>query len=150
MKNLLLLILFFTISSNSIYSQKFKAGVIIPNKEFKLCCVYTPGSELKIYNKPNGKIQGKIYLGEADNNKELYTAFIEKNGLGKKLEYPNLEMVGYETMALIFVDSVSEFVKLKNGFWISTKELKSKNLRLIFWMDYAIEKTQNGMLIKTD
>ncbi|WP_139254251.1 hypothetical protein [Cellulophaga fucicola] len=43
-------------------------------------------------------------------------------------------------MALIFVDSVSEFVKLKNGFWISTKELKSKNLRLISWMDYAIEK----------
>ncbi|MCL5244927.1 hypothetical protein M4I21_03855 [Cellulophaga sp. 20_2_10] len=139
MKNILVILLF-TISSNTIYSQEFKAGVLMPSKEFKLCCVYIPDSGIKIYDKPNGKIQGHIYLGEADHNKEFYTAFIKKNGVEKKLEYPNLEMVGYETMALVFVDSVSEFVKLKNGLWINFKELKSKNLRPISWMNYAIEK----------
>ncbi|WP_108870013.1 SH3 domain-containing protein [Aquimarina aquimarini] len=139
MKNLLLTI-FIIINSNAIYSQEFKAGLIIPNKKFKLCCIYIPNSGLKIYDRPNGKTQGKIYLGKADNNNEFYTALIEKNGIKKNLEYPNLEMVGYEIMALVFINSKFGFVKLNNGYWISSKELKSKNLRLVSWMNYAIEK----------
>jgi hypothetical protein len=139
MKNLILIIIFI-ISSNAIYSQEFKAGVIMPDKEIKLCCVYIPNSGLKIYDNPNGKPQGQIFLGKADNNNEFYTAIIEKNGLEKELEYSNLEMVGYEIMALVFVDSKFGFVKLNNGSWISSEELKSKNLRLISWMAYAIEK----------
>ncbi len=139
MKNLPLIVLFI-ISSNAIFSQEFKAGLIMPNEDFKLCCVYIPNSGLKIYDKPNGKIQGQINLGKADNNDEFYTAIIEKNGVERELEYQNLEMVGYEIMALVFIDLKSDFVKLNDGYWISSEELKSKNLRLISWMDYAIDK----------
>lgn len=136
----LLLTILFIIGSNAIYSQEFKAGLIMPTEAFKLCCVYIPNSGLSIYDKPNGKTQGEIHLGEPDNNNEFYTAIIEIDGLKKALKYPNLEMIGYETMALVFVDSKLGFIKLNNGYWVDTDELKSKNLRSISWMDYAIEK----------
>lgn len=135
-----ILIILFIISSNVIQSQEPEAGLIMPNKKFRLCCVYIPSSGLKIYDKPNGKVQGQIRLGKADNNNEFYKAIIEKNGLKKELKHSNLEMVGYEIMALIFLESKSGFVKLNNGYWVNSEELKSKNLRLISWMDYAIEK----------
>ncbi|WP_282050731.1 hypothetical protein [Maribacter aquivivus] len=77
----ILFVLLFIISFYASYSQEFKTGLIMPNNEFKLCCIYIPGSGLKIYDKPNGDIQGKIYLSEADDNNEFYTAFIEKTGL---------------------------------------------------------------------
>lgn len=124
----------------AIFFQKFTAGLIKPNKEFKLCCIYIPNSGLKIYDQPNGNPQGKIYLDKSDNNKEFYSAHIEKNGFGENLESTNFEMVGYEIMALVFVDSKSEFVKLNNGYWLSVEELKSKNLKLTSWMDYVVEK----------
>lgn len=122
------------------YSLEFTAGLIIPNKEFNLCCIYIPYSGLKIYDLPNENPQGKIYLGNSDTNNEFYKAHIEKNGLDKELAFSNLEMVGYEKMALVFVDSKSVFVKLKNGYWLSIEELKSKNLKLTSWMDYVVDK----------
>ncbi len=137
MKTLLIIIIFTT---SSVYSQEFTTGLIMPNKEFNVCCVYIPVSGLKIYNQPNGKTEGKIYLGKPDNNNEFYIALIQKNGIEKKLESTNFEMVGYELMALVFVDIESEFVKLTNGYWISKEELKSKSLKLTSWMGYVIGK----------
>ncbi|WP_324027643.1 SH3 domain-containing protein [Maribacter sp. BPC-D8] len=136
----ILFVLLYIISSYASYSQEFKTGLIMPNNEFKICCMYIPSSGLKIYDKPNGDIQGKIHLGKADSNNEFYTAFIEKNGDETALESSNLEMVGYETMAVVFVDSVNGFVMLNNGCWISVEEVTSKNLNLISWMNYAIKK----------
>lgn len=124
----------------AISSQEFTAGLIMPNKEFKLCCIYIPNSGLKIYDQPNGNPQGNIYLDKSDNNNEFYSAHIEKNGLKKNLESTNLEMVGYEIVALVFVDSKSGFVKLNNGYWLSVEELKFKNLKLTSWVDYVVEK----------
>ena len=139
MKNSILTLLFI-INSFAINSQGLKAGLIMPNKDFKLCCVFIPSSGLKIYDIPNGKAQGQIYLGKADNNNEFYKAIIEKNGLENELKYSNFEMVGYEVMALVFTDLKFGFLKLNNGCWINSEELKSKNLKLISWMDYAIQK----------
>lgn len=137
MKNLLLMLFFI---STSVYSQEFNAGLIMPTAAFKLCCIYIPEAGLQIYDQPNGNHQGEICLGKPDGNKEFYAASIKKQNSEQSLEQENFEMVGYEVMALIVIDSKSEYVKLKNGYWISIEELKSKNLKLTSWMDYAIEK----------
>jgi len=112
----------------------------MPNKEFKTCCFYIPNSGIKIYDKPNGNIKGEIYLGKPDNNNEFYNALIKENGIERNLDSKNLEMVGYEIMALVFIDIKSAFIKLKNGYWIRIKELKSKNLKLMTWMEYIMNK----------
>ncbi|WP_291871300.1 hypothetical protein [Maribacter sp.] len=139
MKNLFFT-LFFISTSITVYSQKFRAGLVMPTKEFKLCCVYIPDSGLVIYNQPNGNPQGEICLGKPNGSNEFYTASIKKQNSKQILVQENFEMVGYEVMALIVIDSKSGYVKLKNGYWISIEELKSKNLKLTSWMDYAIEK----------
>jgi hypothetical protein len=132
---ILSILLFQTVSS-----QELTAGLIMPNDKFELCCIYIPNSGLKIYDQPTGKYLGNIYLGKPDDSKEYYTAFIDNKGIEKSLEFSNFEMVGYEIFALVFVDSKSGFLKLKNGYWINEEEVKSKNLKLTSWIDYIIEK----------
>lgn len=139
MKKTILTILFI-INHFFIHSQELKVGLIIPNEDFKSCCIYVPSSGLNIFDEPNGKPKGKIYLGEADGNNEYYKAYIEIDGVEKKLKSSNLEMIGYEVMALVFVDSKHGFLKLRNQYWVNLEELKSKKLKLTSWMDYAIKK----------
>jgi len=121
-------------------SQEFSMGLIMPDKEFDLCCVYIPNSGLKVYDQPNGNPQGRIYLGESDSNNEFYEAHIKINGVNKSLEGTNFKMVGYEVMALEFIDLKSGYVMLNNSYWIAIEELKSKHLKLTSWMDYVITK----------
>lgn len=121
------------------YSQEFKAGLLMPDKGFKECCFYIPNSGLITYDQPNGKSLGKISLGTPDQHNEVYTAFIEENGVQKILD-TSLTMVGYEIMALVYTDSKPGFLQLENGNWINSEEVISKHLKLTSWKEYAIEK----------
>ncbi|SHK68712.1 hypothetical protein SAMN04488007_3648 [Maribacter aquivivus] len=47
---------------------------------------------------------------------------LKKNRFKTALESSNLEMVGYEKMAIVFVDSVNGFVKLNDGCWINGED----------------------------
>ena len=152
MKNLIITLFFISIS---VYSQEFKAGLIMPTKEFNLCCVYIPETGLKIYDQPNGNPQGEICLGKPDGSNEYYNAVIKKQNSEQSLEQENFEMVGYEVIALIFMDSKSGYLKLKNGYWVNAEELKSKHLKPTSWMDYAIEQNtqwyanESGLNLRT-
>jgi len=137
MKKILFIILCL---STSMYAQEDIAGLVMPDTGFKSCCIYIPDSGLKLYNKPNGSLKGSIYLGKPDQHNEVYTAFIKANGIEKEIDHTTLDIVGYETMALKFVDIASGYAKLQNDYWISIKELKSKDMKLVSWMDYAVNK----------
>ena len=92
-------------------------------------------NKMKLANK-----YSTISLETIYNNNEYYTAKIETNGVAKTLESSNLKMVGYEVFALVFEDSRSGYLKLKNGYWLNAEEIKSKNLKLTSWTDYVVEK----------
>ena len=132
--------LFFVIIACNEPSQQITAGLIMPTKDFKTCCFLIPESGLEFYNQPNGTVVGKIELGKPDGNNEFYSAFSCKKGKEEGLDDTDFEMVKYDVMALKFTDFKSNFVKLKNGYWISVEELKAKGLKTISWMDYALEK----------
>lgn len=138
MKHLLFTFTFLVVQL--VNAQEIVNGVIMPTEEFEGCCVYIPNSGLTVYEKANGPEIGRLVLGEQDNNREVYSAFLEVNGERIKFAYPNLHMVGYEVMAMVYVDNKGEFVKTNNGYWLKTEELRSKGLILTSWMDYLINK----------
>ncbi|MEQ8573101.1 MAG: hypothetical protein RIB63_03515, partial [Fulvivirga sp.] len=55
------------------YGQDYSVGLIMPEDDFDVCCIYIPESGLKLYNKPNGITVGVLSLGSLDNNKEIYS-----------------------------------------------------------------------------
>ncbi|MFH6605184.1 SH3 domain-containing protein [Maribacter algicola] len=126
--------------TNYLNAQEVTKGLILPDEGFDVCCYYIPTSGLTIYNQPNGATAGKLTLGTPDNNKEVYSASIQVNGKNENFGYPNLQMVGYEIMAMTFKDARSNFVQLQNGYWLDIDELTSKQLKVASWMDYTIEK----------
>ena len=126
--------------SNPLKSQDFVKGLIMPGEDFEICCIYIPNSGLEIYDKPNGTSIGKLTLGSSDSHTEVYQSYIEIEDQISDFEYSNFHMVGYEIMAIVYIDKSSEFVKIKNGYWLSIAELKSKGLVLRTWMEYLINK----------
>ncbi|MCE7995171.1 MAG: SH3 domain-containing protein [Roseivirga sp.] len=128
--------------SLSLFGQELTNGLIMPNPNgpFKSCCVYIPASGLTAYDVPNGKQIAQLQQGTSDHNGEVYKALIKIGEDLTELDYSNLYMVGYEIMALVYVDKRGDFVKINNGYWLSIKELQSKGLMLTTWMDYLINK----------
>jgi hypothetical protein len=133
-------LLMFSILSSNVMGQDITKGLIIPDPEgsFKSCCVYIPSSGLVTYNAPNGEPIAKLELGSPDNNGEVYKAYIRSGQGVTEFDYANLYMVGYEVMAIVYVDTHGEFAKTSNGWWLSVEELKSKGLILKNWMDYLV------------
>ena len=129
--------------SSFLKSQEITSGLIMPDTGFNVCCVCLPSAGLKIYEEPNGNPIGDLTLGSADNNKEVYSLFINVAGIQKELASTNLQMIGYEIMAMIFKDSKDNFVQLNNGYWLYIPEIKAGNLKLTSWMHYLIEKETN-------
>lgn len=142
MKYILLFLLF---SYTNTFAQEFTAGLIMPTEtteNFKPCCVYIPESGLKIYKQPNSYVVGNIYLGKGEPSYYPPNTQIEKDGIVKRLDYSNYEQVGNEIYALEFVNLKDDFVQLNNGYWLSVKELTSKDLTISSWLSYAIEKNE--------
>ncbi len=111
-----------------------------PDGSFESCCVYIPSSGIAAYDRPNGKQVAQLEQGTSDNNGEVYKAFIKNGQELSEFDYTNLHMVGYEVMAVVYVDKQSGFVKTNNGYWLNIQELRSKGLILTNWMDYLINK----------
>ncbi len=121
-------------------AQDIVKGVIMPTEDFEGCCVYIPNSGLTVYGNAHGPEIGRLVLGEPDNNNEVYSAFLEINGERTEFGYPNLHMVGYEVMAMIYTATRSNFFQIENGYWLNVEEVLEKNLTLKPWMNYIIEK----------
>lgn len=138
MKQIFLVI--FSILSSSVIAQEMTKGLIMPDPDgaFKSCCVYIPTSGLVAYDKPNGRQIAKLEPGDPDNSGVVYKAFIKSDRDLTEFDYANLYMVGYEVMAIVYVDKQGEFVKTSNGLWLGVGELKSKGLILKNWMDYLV------------
>ncbi|WMN12784.1 SH3 domain-containing protein [Marivirga salinae] len=134
-----LLIIIFLIS-NQQKSQDLVKGLILAGENFDVCCIYIPNSGLRIYDEPNGVSIGKLTLGSSDNNTEAYQSYIQIGSQRSDFDYSNLHMVGYEIMAIVYTDIIDDFVGIKNGYWLSITELKSKGLVLTTWMEYLINK----------
>ena len=128
------------IASGHLNAQGITNGLIMPDEGFNICCYYIPSSGLKVYEQPNGKAVGELTLGTADKNNEVYDASIQLKDRKINFGYPNMEMVGYEIMAMTFKDAQSNFVKLQNGYWLDINEITSKKLKLTSWMEYIINK----------
>jgi hypothetical protein len=126
--------------SSSVIAQDMTKGLIMPDPDvaFKSCCLYIPTSGLVAYDRPNGKEIANLEPGAPDNNGEVYKAFIKSDQGLTEFSYANLYMVGYEVMAIVYIDKQGEFVKTNNRYWLSVKELKSKGLILTTWMEYLI------------
>ncbi|WP_375578685.1 SH3 domain-containing protein [Marivirga tractuosa] len=138
MKQYILIISIFI--SNILSGQELKKGLIMPSEDFEECCIYIPKSGLSIYESPDSEIVGKLTLGSPDNSNDVYSATIKIGNTQEKIEFSNLHMVGYEVFALIYIDRVHQFLKIKRGYWLSMDELKSKGLLTTSWMDYLIAK----------
>src|SRR5689334_25259395 len=124
MRRLVIALTFF--ASGYLNAQGVTNGLIMPDNGFDVCCYYIPRSGLKVYEGPNGKIVGEITLGTADNNNEIYSATIQLQDLKMNFGYPNMEMVGYEIMAMTFKDARSKLVELQNGYWLDVDVRVSK------------------------
>ena len=130
-----LALLTFVITCNA---QTITKGVILPKDEstFNSCCAYIPSIGIKVYNKPNGEVIGKIEP-KVINDK----INIEINGQSKPLGGQCLEKVKGEIQALKYVEQKLDFVKTHNGYWISISELEKKGFRIVNRMQYLIEKS---------
>lgn len=117
-------------------------GLIMPNSTgtFESCCIYIPPSGLLAYDRPNGKQIAKIESGPSQTNGEFHNAFITTGKSSTELTGTNLYEVGDELFAVVYVDKQDDFLKLDNGYWLSEKELISKGLMLMTWMDYLIQE----------
>lgn len=127
-------------------TQTITKGLIMPKDDgsFGSCCIYIPTSGISVYHKPNGNVLGKIVQDtERDSNGEFHRIFLELDGQLELIKYPNLHMVGYEVMALVYVQHNSTFVKLNNGYWIKVSELEEKGLEIVDWMQYLIDKSDD-------
>src|SRR6188768_2443917 len=120
MRHLFIVLTF--IASGYLNAQGITNGLIMPGEGFNVSCYYIPPSGLKVYARPNGKAVGELTLGTADNNNEIYSASIQINDMKMNFGYPNMEMVGYDIMAMTFKDAQSNFVKLQNGYWLDIYE----------------------------
>lgn len=138
MKHLLLSLALFVVQYSN--AQEIVKGVIMPTNNFDACCIYVPKSGLTVYGNAHGLIIGKLVPGEPDNNGEVYSAFLEISDERTKFAYPNLHMVGYEIMAIVYTAGRSNFIQLENGYWLSLEEVLKKNLTLKPWLKYIIEK----------
>ena len=112
----------------------------MPNETFDVCCVYIPKSGLTLFEQPHGPVIGKLELGELDNNKEAYSAYMVIGDNRTEFDYTNLYMVGYETMAIAYKNYLGSFIQIENGYWLNLEELLAKQLTLKTWMNYVIEK----------
>ena len=138
MKQLFVYLTFFVIQFSN--AQEIVKGVIMPTDNFDVCCIYVPKSGLTVYGNAHGPIVGELVLGEPDNNGEVYSAFLEIGDERTKFAYPNLHMVGYEVMALVYTAGRSNFIQLENSYWLSLEEVLKKSLTLKPWLKYIIEK----------
>jgi hypothetical protein len=126
--------------ANFLCGQRITKGLILPDDGFDVCCYYIPASGLKVYDQVDGTAIDTLTLGSSDHSEEIYSALIEINGQKQNFGYPNLEMVGYEVMAMTFKDARSNFVQLQNGYWLKVEDLTAKQLKLTSWMTYIIQK----------
>jgi len=107
----------------------------------KNCCILSPEQGFTAYNKPNGKIIGKITrIGSIEKNDqfayEIY--FVSENENIKLTDYVQ---VGYEISALSFTESIDGFVKIKNQattIWFSVDEIKQLGFKVVNWIDYMV------------
>lgn len=122
--------------------QALTKGLIMPDPDgpFRSCCVYIPTTGLVAYDRPNGKSVAALQREHAGDDRAVYKAFIKSDQGLKAFDYTNFYMVGYEIMAMVYVDKRGDFVKTNSGFWLSVSELRSKGLVLTTWMDYLIRK----------
>ncbi len=107
----------------------------------KICCILSPEQGFTAYNKPNGKVIGKIKrIGSIEKNDqfayEIY--FVSENENIKLTDYVQ---VGYEILALTFTESIDGFVKIKNQttpIWFSVDEVKQLGFKVVNWIDYMV------------
>ncbi len=111
-----------------------------PDRSFESCCIYIPATGLVAYNQPNGKQIARLELGPSDSNGEVYKALVKTESQYQELSTSSLYMVGYEVMALVYVDTQEGFVKTGDGYWIKVEELESKGLAVTSWMSYLLNK----------
>ena len=107
------------------HSQHLTKGIIIPKNgsKFSACCIYIPKSGLDIYDNPKGTQTGKIV---PDN-----------------IESSSLHQMTSEMSALIYVEQVDNFVKIKANCWLSITELSKHGLTPVNWMRYLIDNSPN-------
>lgn len=135
----IVILLAFSISA---FGQGLTKGLIMPksNESFKLCCVYIPTTGLSAFDQPNGQIIARIEQGTSDNNGEIYEPVIRNGDELTEFARTNFQMVGYETMAIVYTDSRDGFVQTNNNYWLKIEELESKGLTITNWMEYLINK----------
>jgi hypothetical protein len=137
-----LLLIFLIHLGLKVKSQDLTKGILVRNPEGSNvpCCVFIPEAGLTLYNMPNGDTIAQLELGEQDSNGEVYRAFVNRSGSQESFKYPNLFMVGYEVMAVVYTDRRDGYVKIGTDYWIDINELNSKGLILESWMDYLLNK----------
>jgi hypothetical protein len=134
------------ILSQTFQGQTITKGLIIPKDANSLdyCCVYIPASGINIYNKPNGTILGKMEQDSKwDSNSKSREILLNQDGQLEPLDHLSLEVVRDDITALVYVEQNSNFVKIKNGFWIKVNELNEQGLKIVNWMQYLIDKSPN-------
>lgn len=142
MKLMLFFIAVFALSQ-SFYAQITK-GLIVPKdvNTSNFCCAYIPESGIQIYNKPNGEVLGEIVQEtRKDHQNEPNKVYLKMQGQLKLIEHPNVKIIGDDFTALVYVDQLSNFVLLHNGYWIKVAELEDKGLHIVNWMQYLIEQS---------
>jgi hypothetical protein len=120
------------------HAQTITTGVILPKNEstFNACCMYIPSTGITVYDKPKGKVIGKI-----KRNSITEKVHLALNGHSKPLNEQYLEVVKDDIKALKYAEQKSDFVKIYDGYWISLSELNEKGLRIVNSMSYLIEKS---------
>jgi len=131
------------VNKQIIIKLQYGIGIITPEIDSlkysqNFCCVVLPEQGFTAYNKPNGKIIGKIKrINEEQNNQSAYESyFISKNA---KIKLNDYSEIGYEIFALNFTEIDNGFVKIKNqhtDIWFSISELKELGFKTINWIDY--------------
>ena len=99
MKYLALIALLFPLA---LLGQDLTQGLILPEEGFEACCFYIPNEGLALYESPGGSSNARLELGPPDNNGESYSARILVLDKEEVFDAANVEMVGYEVMAMVF------------------------------------------------
>ena len=133
----LFLILFLCYSS---IAQQLTRGLLMPGEGGKMvsCCLLLPKEPLSVYGEPGGKKIGELVPEFNELDKAIYQASFIVGEQTEKVEWKDQQMVGYETMAMVYLDHQNGFLQLTSGHWLAESEVSEKGLVVTTWMDYVV------------